>query len=266
MLLPSVYLVTGTPVTWPTRALGAVLWAGPDAVLSHGAAARVWGFDTFENAGVEITADRRLRIDGPTVHRRALEKRDRTTHCGLAVTSVHRTLIDLGDHYPEERVEDALDGALRRRQTSASWLLTEIDRVGTRGRKGASVLQRLLNIGDDQPSWLERRFIRLVSATNEMPPLTREHPALNGRYFVDFAWPAIKLGIEVHGERWHLRRLRWEKDLARHNDLTAAGWTILHFTWQQIRDAPETVLHELLETHRRLAGLQLNAPARGLDL
>ena len=266
MFLPGVYLVTGSPVTWRTRAMGAVLWGGSGAVLSHGAAARVWGFDTFETAGVEITTSRRLRFNGVVVHRRALEKRDHTIHRGLPVTSVHRTLIDLGDLYPEERVEDALDGALRRRQTSARWLQTEIERVGTRGRKGASLLHGLLDVDDDRPSWLERRFIRLISTTNEMPPFVREHSVLEGRYFIDFAWPAIELGIEVHGERWHLKRLRWEKDLARHNDLTAAGWTILHFTWQQMRDAPETVLREILETYRRLAGLELDAPIRGLDV
>ena len=97
------------------------------------------------------------------------------------------------------------------------------------------------------PSWLERRFIRLLT-DSDLKGFVREHPV--NTYFIDFAWPEIRLGIEVHGARWHKRR--WQADLARHNDLTVAGWTMLHFTWDRIRDEPQVVLNESLAKYHEL--------------
>lgn len=255
-LMPNVYLISGAAITWMTKAMSAVLWGGTESALAYRAAAHVWRFDGFGPGPIEICTNRRLRSNDVLVHRVSeLVPRDKTKLQGIAVTSVHRTLIDLGDVCSPEAVEDALDGALRRRLTSAEWLSKELQRVGTHGRKGAATLKALLESGEVRPSWLERRFIRLLAKT-EMPPHTREHPALD-RYWIDFAWPGALLGVEVHGEKWHRRRMKWPKDLARHNALTAAGWTILHFTWAQIRDEPNVVISEVLSTYRRLAGLDL---------
>ncbi|MGH2806993.1 MAG: hypothetical protein ACRDKT_06935 [Actinomycetota bacterium] len=193
-----------------TWILAATMWAG-NAVASHRCAARIWGLSGFERAPVEISTTRGVRHPRVIVHcAKALARTDRTTVGGIPVTSIHRTLIDLGDVATPAQVEDALDEAVRRGLTSADWLRKQLARVGTHGRKGASVLRDLLTDDDDRPSWLERRFIRLVSKT-EMQPFRREHPVLD-RYFIDFAWPEARLGVEVRGEKYH--RKRWLRDWA----------------------------------------------------
>lgn len=147
--------------------------------------------------------------------------------------------------------------------TSARWLERQLSRLGTRGRKGASVLRSILDEGDEEkwPSWLERRFIRLLHGAH-MSEYEREHRACGGKYRLDFAWPGALLGIEVHGGKWHRRRLRWDEDLARHNELTAAGWTILHFTFKQLRDDPARVIAEIRATYDRLWGGRLDVFSR----
>lgn len=251
-IFPNVYLVAGTPMSWTSWTLAAVLWAG-DAVASHRAVARLWGFPGFESAPIDLSSARRLRSPKVIVHHATdLESCDRTRVAVVPVTSVHRTLIDLGDVASAQQVEDALDNAVRRGLTSADWLRRQLDRIGTNGRKGAGVLRDLLTDDEERPSWLERRFIRLVSGT-EMQPFHREYPVL--KYFLDFAWPEAFLGVEVHGEKWH--RKIWLRDWRRHNELTAAGWTVLHFTWTQIRDEPEAVIAEIVSTYRRLVGLDV---------
>jgi very-short-patch-repair endonuclease len=86
---------------------------------------------------------------------------------------------------------------------------------------------------------------------SRLPRPFREFKA--GGYFIDFAWPDVLLGVEVHGAKWHRRRARWAEDLSRHNELTAAGWTILHFTWEEIRDSSARVVAEIEATFERLS-------------
>ncbi len=167
------------------------------------------------------------------------------------MTSIHRTLIDLGDVADRQLVEGALDDALGRKITSTDWLRREIRSRGCRGRKGAATLRELIEVADEErpPSWLERRFIKLLSKT-ELGHFVREMPAC-GKYFIDFAWPEVRLGVEVHGAAWH-HGARWQADLERHNALTLAGWTLLHLAWTRIRDEPEVVLGEIVAKHREL--------------
>src|SRR5262245_43655826 len=64
-ILPGVYRIAGGPYTGRTGAMAAVLWAGPDAVLSHGAAAMVYGFEGVRSPKPEVWVpkSRRLRSD-----------------------------------------------------------------------------------------------------------------------------------------------------------------------------------------------------------
>jgi very-short-patch-repair endonuclease len=52
---------------------------------------------------------------------------------------------------------------------------------------------------------------------------------------VDLAYPSARLALEADGYRYHSRRSQWQRDLRRRNELAAAGWTVLHFTWEDVR-------------------------------
>lgn len=247
-LLPGVYVVGAVQASRDAVAMAACLWGGDDAVVSHRAAAGLWEFHVAFSLP-EISTPRDVRSAEVGVHQVLVPKAHRTRIRGIPVTSVHRTLIDLGDVTSETVVEDALDCALRKRMTSVEWLLKEIGQIGTRGRKGATMLKCLLTGGSPPPSWLERRFIRLL-AREKLSGYVREHAC--GPFSIDFAWVDVKLGVEVHGEKWHRRRVRWSADLARHNWLTGQGWTMLHFDWSQIDTAPRAVVDEICRSRARL--------------
>jgi very-short-patch-repair endonuclease len=248
-LFPSVYLVHGLAPTLDSSFFAACLWGGEGTVLSHRSAAQAWGFDVPRLTIPEIWTPGVRKSSRAIAHQGTVPPVDRTTVRSIPVTSVHRTLIDLGDVVGESVVEDALDCAVRRRMTSGEWLLKRLDDLGTRGRKGAALLKRLLDEDETRPSWLERRFVRLL-AQAKLDGYVRELPL--GPYRLDFAWLDVKLGVEVHGAKWHARRQRWSKDLARHNHLTSEGWTMLHFDWNQIDTDPSTVVDEVRATRSRL--------------
>lgn len=227
-----------------------------DGYASHRAAARLWGL--VETDVIEVITSRQPRDPSVVWHRMEPARNETTTLDGIPCTSIHRTLLDLGDVVTKDVVEDALDRALEKRLTSADWLLSMIDANGTRGRKGASVLRSTLEGGHEKASWLERRLVRLLDGSS-LPRYFREHGI--GPYFVDFAWPEVKLAVEVHGAKWHRNRKRWTKDLTRHNVLTPLGWTVLHLTWDDIAGGAGRVVAEIAATYERLT-LRLGDNAR----
>jgi very-short-patch-repair endonuclease len=61
------------------------------------------------------------------------------------------------------------------------------------------------------------------------------------RFRVDFHWPAHRLVAEVDGWQFHGHRLAFERDRVRDAELQLLGYTVLRFTWRQLRDDPAAV-------------------------
>jgi len=70
-------------------------------------------------------------------------------------------------------------------------------------------------------------------------------------YYLDIAFRKEKLAIEVDGYNTHGNSHAFEADRHRHNELTRAGWTILHFTWAMLGD-PDQVIRTIRETRASL--------------
>ena len=58
------------------------------------------------------------------------------------------------------------------------------------------------------------------------------------------------MGLEVDPREFHLSPDDWAKTLKHHNELTAAGILVLHFTPKQIREEPGRVLHQIENAYR----------------
>jgi very-short-patch-repair endonuclease len=56
---------------------------------------------------------------------------------------------------------------------------------------------------------------------------------------LDFAWPALKIGVEIEGGIWtegaHGRPSGIERDIEKHNLLTLMGWKNLRFTPRDVK-------------------------------
>ena len=71
------------------------------------------------------------------------------------------------------------------------------------------------------------------------------------RYFVDVAFPEARLALEVDGRAYHSDARSFQRDRRRQNDLVAAGWTVLRFTWEDIVLRPGEVLARIEAALRR---------------
>jgi hypothetical protein len=258
-----VLVIVGTPASFRQRLAVATL-AGGGTVASHRSAALLHGFDGITSAPVEVTV-RRGRypsIDGVVVHRASpLDDRDVVTVHGLAVTSVARTLCDLGAVLRQDDVERCVDGALRTGTTERS-LRETLDRVRRPGPSGTATLDRVLSdprrTGGVPESWFERLVRRALSAP-DLPPVVLQHvlrgPSGQVVARFDAAIPQWRIGVEAHSAAWHDRPGRVWRDLERDNDVKAVGWTVVYVTWSLAR-RPDDVLDLIRRTH---ANWQLRA-------
>jgi very-short-patch-repair endonuclease len=67
------------------------------------------------------------------------------------------------------------------------------------------------------------------------------------RYFIDIAFPHIKLAIEIDGRKHEEDHDLFESDRWRQNALVGDGWRVLRFTWEMLQKHPEVVVAAILQ-------------------
>src|SRR5450631_312893 len=76
---------------------------------------------------------------------------------------------------------------------------------------------------------------------DKLPPFEREYRFDTTRRFrFDFAWPDLKLAIELEGGLWgagaHSRPLGIIRDMAKGNLACLLGWSVLRYTPAQVKN------------------------------
>jgi very-short-patch-repair endonuclease len=263
-----VHLVGLGPPTWLQRTLAACLAGGPTAVTSHRAAALLWELDGARGSIVEVTVSMatRAHVRRAVVHRsRRLDEADVTSHRGVPVTTVERTLADLGRYLPPLLIEMALESALRRRLTSEQRLWTFLDSPGAYRRPGVGRLRRVVSSrspGRAAGSPAEVALVGCLRARG-LPQPVRQHPITlrDGTVaVVDLAWPAARLAVEWDGFDVHSGRRAFSADLQRQNALLDVGYQLRRFTGDAVRRHADQVaavvaraLHDQLARTRTAA-------------
>jgi very-short-patch-repair endonuclease len=232
-----VYAVGHRRLTPRGRLWAAVLaCGGPEAAVpSHRTAAAVW--DLLPSpAQFEITTRRESRPrPGIRVHRsRTLTAADITTHDGLPVTTVARTLLDLAATLNPHRLERVVHRAEHLR-------LLDMDQLPTRTPSPLRAALHTLATGDPQltRSGLEERFLTLVLEAQLPRP---EVNARVGGHEVDFLWRGHRLVVETDGAATHLTRAAFEEDRRRDAVLQVQGYRVLRFTWRQVVEQPRATI------------------------
>jgi very-short-patch-repair endonuclease len=245
-----VYRSSGSPETDEQRLLAAVLAAGDEALASHRSAAWLWEVLPAHALPIEpeitVPSPRRPQLRGVIVHRSLdLHSERSSRRRSIPVTNPLVTMLHLGAVVGQETLEDAIDLGLEKRLFTVRGLEAVHARFGRPGRNGAGALWRLLEnraLESQRPdSLLEPRMARLLR-THGLPPADFQYPVtVDGRrYRIDFAYPDRMIAIEIDGLGHEARRTR-QQHYDRQNDLAAAGWTVLRFTWTDVTRRPRTV-------------------------
>ena len=243
---PRVAALPGAPTTPEQRILAAVLSTGGDGIASHRSAAHLWGIPGFEEAPVDLVfADRSRSVALPWVCAHTptvLTDLRPVRRAGIPATNPLRLLVDLGQVAPAG-VAPALRQLLFAGTVSRTAVEHAVRRHSRRGRHGLGALRAALDEWDIESrppdSVLELRMAELLRS-HDLPPATFHAVVLGCE--VDFAIVELRIVLECDGWEVHGRdREQFEWDRARDAEMTAAGWSVLRFTWSQITRRPAWV-------------------------
>lgn len=247
-----VYVVGRPEVSRKGRWMAAVLACGPDAVLSHGSAAALWGVGKEHGGRIDVSLPFQA-FNQPSeirAHRRyGLRPEDIRDRDCIPVTSPVRTLLDVATRMDDARLERAVNEADRLNLIDPETLHSALGSY--RGERGVRRLRTLLDRRTFRltDSELERRFLRLVESAGLPPPTTQQR--VNG-FKVDFWWPDLGLIVETDGLRYHRTPGQQTRDRVRDQAHAAAGMTPLRFTHAQVRFEPDHVRSTLIGVARRI--------------
>lgn len=100
---------------------------------------------------------------------------------------------------------------------------------------------RAHNIGEcrhnNEPSYPEKWFMRVIENEFSNKNYIREFPFY--RYFLDFAWPDLKICIEIDGEQHERFEEYKERDIKKDELLKQEGWKELRISWKECCKNPK---------------------------
>ena len=225
----------------------AVLWSGllrigPEAVLSHGTAAELFGLTSDGDGPIHVIVPRESqpgRLRGVVIHRvgRAHDAR----HPSLLPprTTVEETVLDLAAS--ARSAEDAFGWIYR----ATGKLLTTPDRLrqtlGQRARlRWHTELIRVLDDAEDGVrSNLEHHYVRDVERPHRLPPAARQVRVVrDGRAcYLDNVYETYRVCVELDGRAAHPAGERF-RDFRRDNAGAADGIITLRYGWADVTGSP----------------------------
>ena len=230
-----------------------------DAVVLGAAAARASFWPDAPLRTIDVAASTRLaRRQGYTFSRRHIPAELVVERAGLRYTAPALTAIDLATF----ECADAIDIALRTRAATLGGMYEALrltpNRAGNMQR-----LELLIDSRNEPWSAAERVAHRILRAAGLTGWKTNFPVFLEGRlYYIDIAFPHLKLAIEIDGRLHEEDEDLFESDRWRQNALVADGWRVLRFTWQMLQEHPEVVVAAILQALLSKSDTGLTTAAR----
>lgn len=255
-----VYAIGHTSLTQRSRWMAAVLRVGPDAALSYHSAAALSEISRGRSGPIHVSCPRKTPSpQGIALHRSTLPADEVTTHDGIPVTTVPRTLLDLAAVLSDEQLAWALNQAELLRLDDALSLPALADRYP--GRRGVRRVRRVLAAFAGPRltrSELEHAFLDFLGRHGLPMPATNVQVTAAGRsYECDFVWHDRRVIVELDGYEFHSSRHMFHTDRRRDRALKAARWETIRVTEWDLRGAPAALHSDLVS----ILGLLDSEPA-----
>ena len=243
-----VYAVGHRKLSRQGHRMAAVLAYGPDAVLSHRSAAAHWGIGSASYKFDVTTPQSKRSRKTIRAHTARLHPEERTTHDGIPITSVARTVLDLAAQLSKESLTRLVEEADRKERFD----LRALDRaMARRPRAPGTVRLRAVLAAyrgtPDTRSKLERDFRALVQRAGLPEP---QFNVVVAGLTVDVWWPQWRLVVELDGEPYHDNPSAFETDRIRDATLQKHDIRVLRVTGDRMDNAPGAVVDDVLALRR----------------
>ncbi|WP_329071337.1 hypothetical protein [Amycolatopsis sp. NBC_01480] len=255
-LLPGIILLHDTEPTEDQRIAAALLYAGPDTVLSGSAACRRYG---LRAAALPPSADLQILIPHHRKMRSAEFVTVERTHRlpspilqdGVPLAPLVRATTDTARRMCETKAcEELLIEAIQRGRCRPESLLSELNQGAPRG---TALPRRLLS------KWTDIRSIAESTARRLSMQLTSPPSHWNvalcdaaGRYVgrPDAWWDDVGLAWEIDSYAFHFSRQDYARTLARNTRYAGAGITVVQTLPDRLSADPAGILAELDAAYR----------------
>ena len=253
-LQTGVYAVFSGPPARPTVLWGAVLRAGPGAMLSYQTAAELVGLTDRPSTLIHITVpgDRYVeRIPGLVMRRSSRAAQARHPVLTPPRTRLEETVLDLAG--TAATLDDAcgwITRALGRRLTTQGQL-QEAMALRAKLRWRRQLTQVLTADWDGVHSSLEYRYLRSVERPHRFPHGIRQARARRGRgtIYRDVLYDQYAVAVELDGRAAHPGDQRW-LDIQRDNAAAADGILTLRYGWFDVTERPCQVAAQVAQVLR----------------
>jgi hypothetical protein len=245
-LLPGVYLaLTGAP-TARQKATAALLYAGPESVLTGHAALHQIGVSRAAPDLIEVLTPHPQQCRSV-----AFVKICRTRRMPAAVRTEGALRYVLAPRAAADAARGAANlrearavvaGAVQQGRCPPSFLITEL----AEGPRQHSRYLRVI-VGEvvaGVRSVVEAEFRELIIRAGLPRPMFNEPVRrLDGSLIAiaDAWWAKERVAAEVDSREWHLSPADWEETMRRHNEMERNGIQVLHFSPGMIRRDPRSV-------------------------
>ncbi len=226
-------------------------------VFSHQTAALLWELPVLHiprNVHTYCTTEGRGTAYRVTKHPRLTEfVVPQTTKFGLPATSLEQTVLDCAKSLPLAAGVGIADGALHR-DCDVELLRASLLAATGWGASRARDVAKLMSAKSDS---LGESLVRVLIAEHDLPMPQQQYRVFIGgkEYFLDFAYPDLKLVIEFDGLLKYTDFGPAEQSIIRERQrekaLTNEGWIVVRLDWDMVTKSPNYAANLIRQGYER---------------
>ena len=239
-MLPGVFRSAQWPCNREQR-LAAVCARNSAAAIAFTTAGQLWTIRRMLDPAIHVLVPHGVSpaMPGVIVHRcRRIDPIDIVQRSdGIRLTSPPRTIFDSADMLGLADTASVIEQVLNEKIITFGTITDTVHRLYHPNRPGSKTMLAVIGA---RPAWraalqsdLEVRVLEEISRQGLPVPVTQfaiRPPGYDHDIAIDFAWPSIKLAIEVDHPAWHAGAIDSHLDKGRDRKLTTIGWTSSRIT------------------------------------
>jgi hypothetical protein len=239
-MLPGVF----RSAQWPCnreQKLAAVCARNRSAAIALTTAGQLWMWRRVSDPMLHVLVPHGAspKMDGVVVHRcRRIDPVDVVHRSdGIRLTSPPRTIFDCADMIGFHATASVLEQLLNDQMVTFGTITDTVQRLYHPHRPGSKTMLAVIG---SRPAWrvalqsdLEFKVLTEMTRQGLATPVTQfaiRPPGYDHDIAIDFAWPRVKLAIEVDHPAWHAGALTSHADKGRDRKLATIGWTSSRIT------------------------------------
>jgi hypothetical protein len=251
-VLPGVYAVGAGTMSDVQRDCAAWLYAERAIAITGLAAVAIHGIPATRPELVDVLVPwqyRRTDVGFVRFHRTTIQPAAVFRLGLVGYADPARAVADAARQLPDfAEVRAVVSAGVQRGKVAIPQLTQALDAGPMRG--SGRLRAALAEVADGVRSVAEADLRSLIKKAGLPTPLYNPRLFLDGEFLAcpDAWWPDAGVAVEVDSRAYHLSAADWEKTMARHNQMVAAGILLLHFPPTQLRKEGRAVTNKIRST------------------